>query len=77
MGYRFKTFQLQNFRLTNSKHLQTTKQSGIKINECGRIDNIVGKGENVDYQHFLLFSQCFSKDLFPTFVKTQNFLVRD
>ena len=24
-----------------------------------RVENIVGKGENAGYQHFLLFSQCF------------------
>ena len=24
-----------------------------------RIENIVGKGENAGYQHFLLFPQCF------------------
>ena len=24
-----------------------------------RVENIVGKGENADYQHFLLFLQCF------------------
>ena len=29
----------------------------------GRVENIVGKGENAGYQHFLLFPQCtmFSK----------------
>ena len=27
----------------------------------GRVENVVGKGENVGYQHFLLFQQCFSK----------------
>ena len=27
----------------------------------GRIENIVGEGQNADYQHFLLFSQCFQK----------------
>ena len=26
-----------------------------------RVENIVGKGENVGYQHFLLFPQCFQK----------------
>ena len=26
-----------------------------------RAENIVGKGENAGYQHFLLFSQCFQK----------------
>ena len=25
----------------------------------GRVENIVRKGENAGYQHFLLFSQCF------------------
>ena len=27
----------------------------------GRVENIVRKGENVGYQHFLLFPQCFQK----------------
>ena len=27
----------------------------------GRVENIVGKGENAGYQHFLLFEQCFQK----------------
>ena len=27
----------------------------------GRVENIVGKGENGGYQHFLLFPQCFQK----------------
>ena len=27
----------------------------------GRLENIVGKGENAGYQHFLLFPQCFQK----------------
>ena len=26
-----------------------------------RVENIVGKGENASYQHFLLFSRCFQK----------------
>ena len=30
--------------------------------EC--IENIVGKGENAGYQHFLLFQQCFLKASF-------------
>ena len=25
----------------------------------GRVENIVGKGENAGYQHYLLFAQCF------------------
>ena len=31
----------------------------------GRIENIVGKGENAGYQHFLLFPRCFHKLSFP------------
>ena len=27
----------------------------------GRVENIVGKGENAGNQHFLLFPQCFQK----------------
>ena len=27
----------------------------------GMVENIVGKGENAGYQHFLLFPQCFQK----------------
>ena len=27
----------------------------------GRVENIVGKGDNAGYQHFLLFQQCFQK----------------
>ena len=30
----------------------------------GKVENIVGKGENAGYQHFLLFPQCFQKAFF-------------
>ena len=33
----------------------------------GREENIVGKGENAGYQHFLLFPQCFQMLLFQRF----------
>ena len=50
----------------NSKHLQTTKLNVAKILifVSDRVENIVGKGENADYQHFLLFQQCFQRLLF-------------
>ena len=32
------------------------------ISVFDREENIVGKGENAGYQHFLLFPQCFQKD---------------
>ena len=34
-----------------------------------RVENIVGKGENVGYQHFLLLSQCFQKASFTGSLK--------
>ena len=36
-----------------------------------RMENIVGKGENAGYQHFLLFPLYFQKGLFPMAVKNQ------
>ena len=34
-----------------------------------RVENIVGKGENAGYQHFLLFPQCFEKASFSDMSK--------
>ena len=36
----------------------------------GWVENTVGKGENVGYQHFLLFLKMFSKGFLPTVVKS-------
>ena len=33
----------------------------MKISVFDRVENIVGKGENAVYQHFLLFPSCFQK----------------
>ena len=35
----------------------------------GRVEDIVGKGENAGYQHFLFFPQCFQKFPFPEVLK--------
>ena len=35
----------------------------------GRIENMVGKGENAGYQHFLLFPHCFQKPSFSRSLK--------
>ena len=37
----------------------------MRISVFDRTENVVGKGENVGYQHFLLFPQCFEKTSFP------------
>ena len=31
----------------------------MMISVCGRVENMVGKGEQAGYQHFLLFPQFF------------------
>ena len=57
--------------LPNNKFLDWSKLKELaddKINVTenfnfvlGTVENIVGKGENAGYQHFLLFLQCFQK----------------
>ena len=34
-----------------------------------RLENIAGKRENADYQHFLLFPQCFQRAFYPGSLK--------
>ena len=41
-----------------------------------RVENIVGKGENAGYQHFLLFPQCFQKLIFSRGVKNRDCVVK-
>ena len=36
-----------------------------------RVENIVGKGENAGYQHFLLFSLCFQMASFSGLFKVE------
>ena len=55
--------------LTNDKILDWSKFKAfaddkfdvakMMISVLYRVENIVGKGENAGYQHFLLFPQCF------------------
>ena len=59
------------YGLSKSKALADDK---INVSEklkfdLGRVENIVGKGENAGYQHFLLFPQCFQKASFPGSLK--------
>ena len=41
----------------------------------GWAENIVGKGEYIGYQHFLLFPQCFQKSSFEV-VKSRDCVVK-
>ena len=43
----------------------------------GRVENIVGKGENAGYQHFLLFPQCFQKSLLLGVVKSSDSVAKN
>ena len=43
----------------------------------GRVENIVGEGENAGYQHFLLFPQCFQELSFPEVLKVGIVWQRD
>ena len=36
------------------------------------VENIVEKGENAGYQHFLLFSQCFQRAFYPGPLKVRT-----
>ena len=58
--------------LSNNKHFGQSKRNAFeqmtKINPTQKlksvmekVENFVGEGENVGYQHFLLFLQCFQK----------------
>ena len=56
----------QNFSMSK---LKASADNKIKVAAklkfvLGRVENIVAKGENAGYQHFLLFPQCF-KGLLP------------
>ena len=44
----------------------------MMISVFDRVENIVGKGENAGYQHFLLFLQCFQKASFLRVVKSHD-----
>ena len=55
---------LQNDKFLDWFSLKTFADDKINLAEkikfvLGRVENIVGKGENAGYQHFLLFPQCF------------------
>ena len=63
-------------QILDSSKLKEFADDNFKFDEHGRkfskwIDNTVGKGEIARYEQFLLFPQCFLKDLFCRHVKTR------
>ena len=56
----------RNSKILPENKLDITK---VKISVFDQVENMVGKGENADYQHFLLFPQCFQKAAFSGSLK--------
>ena len=55
----------------NFKHAVFSNIPGHNVLSCKNLcENIMGKGENAGYQHFLLFPQCFQKASFPGSLKS-------
>ena len=57
---------LPNDKILDWSKLKAFADDKINLNKksklvLGRVENIVGKGENAGYQHFLLFPQLFHK----------------
>ena len=48
----------------------------MMISVSNRAENIVGKGENAGYQHFLLFPKCFQEASSLRVVKRQDCVVK-
>ena len=57
---------LQNDKTLDKSKLKAFTEGKINLTEklkfiLGKVENIVGKGENTCYHHFLLFPKCFQK----------------
>ena len=55
----------------DDKMIETQKLKFV----LGRVENIMGKGGNAGYQHFLLFPYCFLKLSFPDVLKSRDCVV--
>ena len=65
---------LPNDKILDWSKLKALADDKINVTEklkfvLRRVENIVGKGENAGYQHFLLFPQCFQKASFQGSLK--------
>ena len=65
---------LPNDKILDWSKLKALADGKINVTEklkfvLRRVENIVGKGENAGYQHFLLFPQCFQKASFQGSLK--------
>ena len=65
---------LPNDKVLDWSKLKVLADDKITVTEklkfaLGRVENIVGKGENAGYKYFLLFLHCFQKVSFPGLLK--------
>ena len=65
--YQYLTLHLIRRKFT--KEDQNVFQMMVFVYE--KVENIVEKGENAGYQHFLLFQQCFLKTSFSEMIKVR------
>ena len=60
-------YSLRNDKIIDWSKLKLFADNNINVTDklkfvLGRVGNMVGKGENAGYQHFLLYPSCFQKD---------------
>ena len=65
---------LPNDKILDWFELKASADNNLKVVKMmnyvlDRVENIVEKGENAGYQHFLLFPQCFQKPSCPRLLK--------
>ena len=74
-GYGLLTDKSTLFQKTKLKALADDKINATETLKLvlGRIENVLGKGENAGYQHFLLFPKCFQKAFFLRVVKSPHY----
>ena len=65
---------LPNDKILDWSKLKEFADDKLKLSQnlkfaLGRVENIVGKGENAGYQHFLLYPKCFRKSCAPESLK--------
>ena len=70
-------YSIPNYKILDWSKLKVFADDKLNVTEklefvLGRVENIVGKGENAGSQHFLLFSQCFSKGSLHGVIKSRD-----
>ena len=74
-------YSLANDKILDWFKLKAFADNKIYVNKklklgIGRVENIVGKGENAGYQDFFHLPTMFSKDLFFKVVKSRECVVK-